>query len=85
MYLFLSIILSTLLGFILWMLGPYGGLIAFGIVVGSLFRGIYILNKMHKAMSGVLPYDEESKDDRSHMKNSREYKRYLEGKSEKAR
>jgi hypothetical protein len=42
MYLFLSIILSTVLGLNFWIMGPvFGSLVAFGIVVGSLFRIIF--------------------------------------------
>lgn len=44
MYLLLSIILSTVLGFVLLMLGPlYGGLIAFGIVLGCIYLMIFIV------------------------------------------
>ncbi|MGP4062500.1 hypothetical protein [Halobacillus sp. H74] len=47
MYLFFSIILSVLLGWLLMMAGPLlGGIIAFGIVAGCLFRGVYLLNKL---------------------------------------
>ncbi len=39
MYLLLSIVLSSILGFILLMLGPLiGRIIAFGIVAGFIFR-----------------------------------------------
>lgn len=51
-HLLFSIVLATILGFILLMLGPLiGGLIAFGIIVGSLFRGLYLLNEIHKRSS----------------------------------
>ena len=49
LYLILSIILSCVLGFLLLMLHPiFGGILAFGIVTGSLFRGLYLLNEIHK-------------------------------------
>lgn len=56
MYLFLSIILATILGYILLMMGPLvGGLIAFGIVVGCLFRGMYLLSDIHKKLDMIIP------------------------------
>lgn len=56
MYLFLSILLSTILGFILLMIGPpqVGGVIAFGIIVGSIFRGLYLLNNLNKSILKIL-------------------------------
>ena len=51
MYLLISIILSCVLGFLLIMLGPlYGGMIAFGIVTGSMLRGLYLLSNIHKKL-----------------------------------
>ncbi|MFB1081598.1 hypothetical protein [Jeotgalibacillus sp. JSM ZJ347] len=48
-HLLLSIVFATILGFLLMMAGPFiGGLLAFGIVVGTLFRGVYLLNDIHK-------------------------------------
>ncbi|KAA0563493.1 hypothetical protein F0342_11770 [Bacillus sp. CH30_1T] len=62
MYLFLSIILSTVLGLILWTMGPvFGGLVAFGIVVGSIFRGLYLLNEIHKGILGSLSEEKKQK------------------------
>lgn len=56
MYLLLSMLLSAILGFILLMMGPYvAGIIAFGIVVGCLFRGLYLLNDMHKRILTISP------------------------------
>jgi hypothetical protein len=47
--LILSIILSTMLGYLLLIMGPLlGGGIAFGIVVDCLFRGKYILTDISK-------------------------------------
>ncbi|WP_099157423.1 hypothetical protein [Virgibacillus ndiopensis] len=51
MYLFISIILSAILGYILLMLGPIlGGVLTFGIVVGCLFRGLFLLSEIHKSI-----------------------------------
>ena len=45
----LAIFLSCILGFLLLMLPPlFGGILAFGIVTGALFRGLYLLNEIHK-------------------------------------
>ncbi|WP_043932734.1 hypothetical protein [Bacillus sp. EB01] len=53
MSLFLSIVLSAILGFFLFTIGPpeIAGIIAFGIIVGSIFRGLYLLNDIHKRIS----------------------------------
>ncbi|WP_243299572.1 hypothetical protein [Bacillus litorisediminis] len=50
MLLILSIVLSTFLGFLLLStMGPiYGGIMAFGIVAGCLFRGVYLLNEINQ-------------------------------------
>lgn len=54
MYLLISIVLSAILGYILLMMGPLvGGIVAFGIVVGCLFRGLYLLNDIHKRISNI--------------------------------
>lgn len=56
MYWFLSIVLSAIGGLVLFMLGPLvGGIIAFGIVVGCLFRGLYLLNEIHKKVVIISP------------------------------
>ncbi|OEH91067.1 hypothetical protein [Bacillus solimangrovi] len=56
MALFISIILSILLGFLLFVMGPIvGGILAFGIIVGCLFRGLSLLNDIHKRISKVTP------------------------------
>ncbi|WP_064092998.1 hypothetical protein [Rossellomorea aquimaris] len=83
MYLFLSMILSAILGFALLMMGPVvGGLIAFGIVVGSIFRGLYLLSEIHKGLA-VLPEEEKTEEPphQNHMKNAVAYKKYLEEKN----
>ncbi|MFC4323309.1 hypothetical protein [Litchfieldia salsa] len=54
MYLLISIILSAILGFVLLMMGPLvGGIVAFGIVVGCILRGLYLLNDLHKRISNI--------------------------------
>ncbi len=56
MYLLLSIFLCTILGISLFFIPPYIGIIlSFGIVIGSLFRALYILNDIHKRISDALP------------------------------
>ncbi|HYK75212.1 MAG TPA: hypothetical protein VEV44_19115 [Pseudoneobacillus sp.] len=56
MYLLVSIILSTILGYLLLLMGPIvGGFIAFGIVAGCLFRGLYLLNDISKRLEIVAP------------------------------
>lgn len=52
MKLFWSILFSSLLGYILFMFGPlYGGIMAFGILFGCMFRGLYLLSQLHKKIS----------------------------------
>jgi len=63
MKLFLSIVLATIFGYLLLMMGPLvGGLIAFGIVVGSLFRGLYLLNDLSNRLSKLAPKSDKVKD-----------------------
>ncbi|PGS55858.1 hypothetical protein [Bacillus sp. AFS041924] len=63
MKLFLSIVLATILGYLLLMMGPLvGGIIAFGIVVGSLFRGLYLLNDLSNRLSKIAPKSDKVKD-----------------------
>jgi hypothetical protein len=51
-FLFLLIILSSILGYVLLIMGPLvGGILAFGIVVGCIFRGLYLLHDIHKHLS----------------------------------
>ncbi|UOE95253.1 MULTISPECIES: hypothetical protein [Bacillaceae] len=52
MYLVLSIVVSTIIGlFLIFLMGPYfGGAIAFGLILGCLLRGVYLLNEIHKKM-----------------------------------
>ncbi|MCA1029524.1 hypothetical protein LCL95_00600 [Bacillus timonensis] len=56
MYLLLSIFLCSALGFLLMTIGPLaGGVIAFGIVVGCMFRGLFLLNEIHQKLETVIP------------------------------
>lgn len=73
MYLLLSIMLSILLGFILLMIGGpvIGGIIAFGIVAGCIFRGLYLLHDIQSRLSNLSP-----KEDRVEAA----YKEYIEKK-----
>jgi hypothetical protein len=56
MYLLLSIILTGILGFALLIMGPLvGGVIAFAIVGGCIFRGLYLLEDIHKRLEIIAP------------------------------
>ncbi len=83
MNLLLSIVLSAILGYILLMMGPIvGGILAFGIVVGCLFRGVYLLNEIHKAnLSKSIKEDHaQERKQQAHLQSSSAYKSYLEEK-----
>ncbi|WP_077212464.1 hypothetical protein [Bacillus dakarensis] len=72
MYLLLSIILSAILGYVLLIMGPLvGGIIAFGIIVGCIFRGLFLLNEIHKRISNISPKEDKAK---------KVYREYLEEK-----
>lgn len=71
MYLLISIILSSVLGLVLMMMGPLvGGIVAFGIVVGCIFRGLYLINDIHKRISKIYPKED---------KSQKALREYLEG------
>lgn len=56
MKLFTAILLSTILGYLLLFFGPFvGGLLAFGIVLGVLVRGLMLLNDIYKILTGKKP------------------------------
>ncbi len=56
MYLILSIFLTIILGGVLLMMGPVaGGLLAFAIITGTLFRGLYLLNDIHRRIIKDIP------------------------------
>lgn len=51
MKLMIAIMLSTIVGYLLLLMGPFfGGLLAFGIVLGILLRGLVLLKEIHKAL-----------------------------------
>jgi hypothetical protein len=88
MYLFLSILLSVILGYLLFVMGPIvGGIAAFGIIVGSLFRGIYLLNDVRKRIATISPdanvqeqVQEPHETVPEHLQSPGAYKKYLEAK-----
>lgn len=56
MYLFLSMLLAGALGIILFMFGPItAGVIAFGIIGGCIFRGVFLLEKINKKLTILVP------------------------------
>ena len=58
-YLILSIVLSSILGYVLIMIEPIiGGIVAFGIVLGCIFRGLYLINDIHKRISEGYPKED---------------------------
>ena len=74
LYIFFCL-LSSILGFLLLMFGPaFGGILAFGIVTGSLFRGLYLLNDIHKKLL---------KDEPKRDKVKEAYENYLKEKENK--
>lgn len=86
MYLFLSILFSMILGYFLFIMGPIvGGIAAFGIIAGSLFRGVYLLNDIRKRLASDSPVEKEVQEQVAevvpkHLKSPGAYKKYLEGK-----
>ena len=90
MYLFLSILLSVVLGYFLLMLGPiFGGVVAFGILAGCLFRGVYLLNDIRKRIASMSPdatkvpgqvQEQVHEIIPEHLKSPGAYKKYLEAK-----
>jgi predicted membrane protein len=55
-YLIMSIIFSAILAFALLMMGPLvGGILAFAIIAGCIFRGLYLLRNIHKKISTLVP------------------------------
>lgn len=78
MKLFTAILLSTILGFLLLLFGPFvGGLLAFGIVLGVLIRGLMLLNEIHKIMAGKKPKKsalDEYLEERNRKENAADFK-----------
>ncbi|MFS0863056.1 hypothetical protein [Fredinandcohnia sp. 179-A 10B2 NHS] len=62
MFLLLAIVLATIVGYLLLMLGPwFGGVLAFGIVVGCLIKGLYLLQDISKRLEKIAPRDDRVK------------------------
>jgi large-conductance mechanosensitive channel len=56
MKLVLSIVFSTILGFVLFWFDPFiAKIIVFGIIGGCIFRGVYLLNDIHRRISTITP------------------------------
>ncbi|MCA0149743.1 hypothetical protein LCD52_13160 [Rossellomorea vietnamensis] len=56
MYLLLSIFLASMLGLFLFISGPWvGGILAFGIIAGCLFRGLYLVSDIHTKITKEMP------------------------------
>ena len=52
MKLLIAIVLSTIFGYLLLLLGPLvDGFLAFGIILGILVRGLILLSEIHKLIS----------------------------------
>jgi hypothetical protein len=63
LYLILSIFLASILGLVLFISGPWvGGILAFGIIAGCLFRGLYLLNDIHRRVSKEMPKTDKAKE-----------------------
>ncbi|WP_258262795.1 hypothetical protein [Rossellomorea sp. SC111] len=55
--------MASLLGFGLLMAGPIvGGVLAFGILAGCLFRGLYLLSDIHRGLVKDLPRQDKAKE-----------------------
>jgi hypothetical protein len=62
-YLLLSIVLAAILGFLLLMMGPLvGGILAFGIILGCIFRGLYLLSNIQRKLSVLVLEKERHKE-----------------------
>jgi hypothetical protein len=63
LYLLMSILLACIVGFGLLMTGSLvGGVLAFGILAGCLFRGLYLLNDIHQRLSKDIPKPDKAKE-----------------------
>jgi hypothetical protein len=72
--LLISIFLSAILGYLLLMMGPLvGGLLAFGIISGALFRGLYLLNEIQKRLSEDTPKLSKAKEARENYIKQNSY------------
>ncbi|WP_409254212.1 hypothetical protein V1502_10045 [Bacillus sp. SCS-153A] len=62
-YLLLSIFLSGLLAFVLMMMGPLaGGILAFAIIAGAIFRGLFLLTDIHRKVTKIVPDKDKAKE-----------------------
>lgn len=56
MHLIFNIIFATILGFLCFIAGPMvGGVLTFGLVVGLLFRAVFLLSEVHRKISQIVP------------------------------
>jgi large-conductance mechanosensitive channel len=56
MKLVLSIVFSIILAFVLFWFDPFiANIMAFGIIGGCIFRGLYLLNDIHRRISSITP------------------------------
>ena len=59
MYLFLSMILSGILGLALMMIDPViGGIIAFAIVLGCIIRLLFLVQNIYTRLSKIMPKED---------------------------
>lgn len=91
MKLVLSIFLFSLIGYLFVILGPMiGGCLAFGVVVGGLFRGLDDLDKINRKLTLIVSADEdlmikpEAANHVNHLKDSAMYLKYLKEKQKNA-
>ncbi len=80
MKLIVSILVSTLLGLILFMLGLPGGIIAFGIIAGCLFYGIYLLLSLRDQLAGIANHFHIKEEEEGDKISNEEIERELESK-----
>jgi len=56
MYLAICIFIAIILGYLFLITGPLvGGLLTFGLVVGLLFRAVYLLNQINQKLTDIDP------------------------------
>jgi hypothetical protein len=66
-HLIFSIVMATILGFCLLFLDPLvGGVIAFGIIAGCLFRGLYLLHEIYYRVTRIAPSKDKVKEAYTH-------------------
>lgn len=73
------IVLSSILGFILFSLGIPGLIIAFGIIAGSLFWGLYLLISIKEKLSSVARHLDISYEEVGQLSNEEIEKELEEG------